>query len=200
MKKFLAMLLTTFCILGLTACGGNNNSTPSATATKTASAAPAENSLAGKKVLVAYFSYSGQTERVAKDIQAKTKGDLFKIETITPYPSAYRQCTEVAKAEKEQNVHPPIKGKVDNIKDYDVVFLGFPFWWHDAPMAIYTFIEQNNLSGKTDISFCTSGGSPIGESTPGLAKALSNAKFSEGLLLYSTDTDGTEKWLSKYGF
>ncbi len=201
MKKFFVFLLSFCCLVALSACGSSSSSGKAAPASASAAAAaPAAPAQPAKKVLVAYFSYSGQTEQVAKAIQAKTKGDIFKIETVTPYPASYRDCTAYAKAEKNENRHPAIKPGPANVKDYDVIFLGFPIWWYDAPMAVYTFIEQNDLSGKTVISFCTSGGSSIGESTPGLSKALAKSAFKEGTRLYASDESGTQKWVESLGF
>ncbi len=202
LKKIFALLLTLCCALALVACGSSSSTSKAApSGAAAAAAAPAaQPPLAGKKVLVAYFSYSGQTERVAKVIQAKTKGDLFKIETTTPYPAGYHDCTAYAKEEKAKNGRPAIKPGPANLKDYDIVLLGFPIWWYDAPMAVYTFIEQNDLSGKTVISFCTSGGSSIGESTRGLKTALAKSKFQEGIRLYPNDEAGTQKWVESLGF
>lgn len=203
MKKLLTVLLSSLCLFGLTACGSSGGNTAAADVPapqKTEAAAPEQQSAGGKKVLVAYFSYSGQTEKAAQTIQRRTNGDAFKIETAVPYPAGYHDCTETAKKEKSENIHPQLKSKAENIKDYDVVFLGFPIWWYDAPMAVYSFLDAHDLSGKTVISFCTNGGSPISESTPGLSRALANANFHEGARLYPNDTAGTNKWLESLGY
>lgn len=107
------------------------------------------------KTLVAYFSYSGNTRQVATYIQNLTGGDLFEIQTVKPYPAEYEPCTVVAKEEMESNARPAIKGKVDNMQQYDTIFIGCPSWWHTAPMAVLTFLESYDLSGKTVIPFCT---------------------------------------------
>ena len=191
MKKITLVLMTLLCLMGLVGCGGGSKA-ENAPATKKAEAAE---SLKGKKALVVYFSYSGQTAKVAKAVQEATKADIFEVKTVQPYPQGYHECTDYAKAEKARNFHPEIQGNVPNIKDYDVVYMGFPIWWHDAPMAIYTFIDKHDLSGKTVVSFCTSGGSPISESTPGLRKALPSSKFVEGLRFYPNDTAAVNKWV-----
>ena len=167
MKKFLCALMMAVLALGITACGGAAEQSAPAPAAKTETAAPAADG--GKKILVAYFSHTGNTEKVAQLIQSKTGADIFKIETATPYPSVYRETTEVAKQEKADNARPALKNKVENMAQYDVVFVGYPIWWYTAPRVIQSFIETNDLSGKEIYLFATSGGSDA-------AKALSDMK------------------------
>ena len=112
-------------------------------------------------ILVAYFSYQGHTAGVAREIAAQTGGDLFEIKPVTPYP-AYDECLEVAKAERENNARPAFEGSVENMAEYDVVFVGYPIWWYDAPMIVLTFLEGSDLSGKTVIPFNTHAGSRDG--------------------------------------
>ena len=109
----------------------------------------------GRRVLVAYFSWSGNTQRVAQEIGRITGGDLFRIEPVTPYPTDYTECTEVALAERDSDARPAIRETVADFDDYDVVFLGCPVWWHTAPMIIATFAESYDFEGKTVVPFCT---------------------------------------------
>lgn len=109
----------------------------------------------GGKTLVAYFSYSGNTRQVANQIKELTGADIFEIQTVNAYPAEYKPCTEVAKKEMEENARPAIKGRVADMAQYDVIFVGCPSWWHTAPMAVLTFLESYDLSGKTVIPFCT---------------------------------------------
>lgn len=106
--------------------------------------------MSGQKILVAFFSRAGEnynvgyikkgnTQIIAEMIAAETGGTLFHIEPVTPYPAGYDECIEVAKKELNANARPEIKGDV-SVEDYDVVFLGYPNWWGDVPMAVYTFI------------------------------------------------------------
>ena len=124
----------------------------------------------GKKILVAYFSRTGEeygvgvitkgnTAIVADAIAEITGGDKFEIKTVKPYPHDYRETTDIAKKEQQDNARPEIVGKPANLKDYDTVFLGYPIWWSDLPMAVYTFLENNDFNGKTIIPFCTRAGS-----------------------------------------
>lgn len=194
MKKFLCALMMAVLALGITACGGAAEQSAPAPAAKTETAAPAADG--GKKILVAYFSHNGNTEKVAQLIQSKTGADIFKIETATPYPSVYRETTELAKQEKADNARPALKNKVENMAQYDVVFVGYPIWWYTAPMAVATFADSYDFSGKTVITFCTSGGSPISESTPDINKWFKGANVIEGIRAYPDDTAATEKWLA----
>ena len=194
MKKFLCALMMAVLALGITACGGAAEQSAPAPAAKTQTAAPAADG--GKKILVVYFSHTGNTEKVAQLIQSKTGADIFKIETATPYPSVYRETTELAKQEKADNARPALKNKVENMAQYDVVFVGYPIWWYTAPMAVATFADSYDFSGKTVITFCTSGGSPISDSTPDINKWFKGANVIEGIRAYPDDTAATEKWLA----
>ena len=99
------------------------------------------------------------------DIRALIAGalgaDLFRMETVVPYPENYDECTRVATAEKNANARPEIIGAVENFDDYDVIYLGYPIWWGDMPMAVYTFLESYDFSGKVIVPFCTHGGSGL---------------------------------------
>lgn len=194
MKKFLCALMMAVLALGITACGGAAEQSAPAPAAKTETAAPAADG--GKKILVAYFSHTGNTENVAQLIQSKTGADIFKIETAAPYPSVYRETTELAKQEKADNARPALKNKVENMAQYDVVFVGYPIWWYTAPMAVATFADSYDFSGKIVITFCTSGGSPISDSTPDINKWFKGANVIEGIRAYPDDTAATEKWLA----
>lgn len=198
MKKFLSILFTAFMALSLTACGGAAGQ--SADTQQNAQAKQAQPQTEGKKVLVAYFSHTGNTEKVAQVIQSKTGGDLFKIETATPYSNVYREVTEVAKQEKADNARPALKNTVSDMAQYDVVFVGYPIWWYTAPMAVATFADSYDFSGKTVITFCTSGGSPISDSTPDMKAWFKGANVVEGIRAYANDAASTERWLERFGY
>lgn len=127
---------------------------------------------ADKKALVVYFSRAGEnynvgtvskgsTEILAEMIAKEVGGDLFKIEPVNPYPVNYNETVRIARDEKRNNTRPKIKNKVNNLENYDMVFLGYPIWHGDLPMAFYTFFDENNLSGKTIVIFSTHEGSGL---------------------------------------
>ena len=148
-----------------------------------------------KKVLVVYFSRTGEnygvgnikegnTKIVAEMIAAQTKGDLFEIVPEKAYPEGYDACTEVAKAEKSGNVRPAVKGD-KRVEDYDIVFIGYPIWWGDAPMPVYTFIDKHQWQGKTVIPFCTHEGSGMCNESE-IKVACKGAEVLKGLGIYGS--------------
>ena len=165
-------------------------------------------SLKGKKVLVAYFSWSGNTKYAAQYIAKKLGADEFEIIREKPYPTEYTPCTEDAKAEKEAGERPAIKGKVENMAQYDVVFVCVPVWWYTAPMPVYTFLEQYDLKGKTVIPFCTAYSGPS-STLKDIVKATPNSDHRDGICIVTKEMGGQgmesktvkiDKWLGEIGF
>ena len=148
----------------------------------------------GRKVLVAYFSWGGTTQRMAQEIQRITGGDLFRIEPVTPYPTDYTECTEVALAERDSDARPAIKAAVENFDDYDVVFIGCPVWWHTAPMIISTFAESYDFKGKTVIPFCTYASTYRDETLQKIVDLTPDADHLQGLGSTGS-TDGVQTWI-----
>ena len=111
---------------------------------------------AGSDTLIAYFSWSGNTGQVAQLIQAATCADVFKIEPATPYTDDYNALLDIARQEQADNARPGLAAQVENWENYDVIFVGYPNWWSDAPMAVYTFLESYDFNGKTLVPFNTS--------------------------------------------
>lgn len=172
----------------------------------------------GKKVLVAFFSRAdenynvgyiekGNTQIIAEMIAEETGGTLFHIETVTSYPANYTKCIEVAKKELNTKARPAIKGDTQ-VEDYDIVFLGYPNWWGDAPMAVYTFIEKHDWQGKTVIPFCTHEGSGLGSTENKLENACKGANFQKGLAIQGATAQNRQtqakqsvtNWLGKLNF
>ena len=170
------------------------------------------------KILIAYFSradenYSvgyiekGNTEIIAEIIAEEVGGDLFHIERNTPYPADYEECKAVATTEQNANARPTLKENKD-ISDYDIIFIGYPIWWGDAPMPVYTFAENNEWEGKTVIPFSTHEGSGLGAGESNLKKICTGAEFKTGLAIRgataqnSTATAKTQvlSWLGSLGF
>lgn len=152
-----------------------------------------------KKILIAYFSWGGNTQHVAQYIASLTGGTLFDIEPQKPYPTDYTPCTEVAKAEKENDARPAIKGTVDDWEQYDTIFIGCPVWWHTAPMIINTFAESYDFTGKTVIPFCTYAATYRDETLAQIAELTPAAEHLKGFGAVSKDTKGIEKWLKEIG-
>lgn len=146
------------------------------------------------KTLIAYFSYSGTTRRVAEQIQQMTGGDLVEIKTVKAYPSDYSACAELAREERDQNARPELSTVVSNMSQYDTILIGYPIWWHTAPMAVHTFLESYDLSGKTVAPFCTSGGSDISESMPAIRSLCPGSDILSGLTANGGRTQ-IENWL-----
>jgi flavodoxin len=146
----------------------------------TASAAPSQ---AGGKILVAYFSWNGNTRVIANQIHQSVGGDIFEIKTVNPYPKEYRPTTEVAKQEQEANARPALSTQVNGMDSYDVVFVGYPNWWGTLPMALFTFLEQYDFSGKAIIPFCTHEGSALGRSVIDIKKLCPQSTVLEGLAI-----------------
>lgn len=155
-----------------------------------------------KKVLVAYFSWStsGNTEKMAKVIQEQTKGDLFEIKPAKPYPDDYEECTEVAKAEKENNDRPEVAGLPDSLEKYEKIYIGYPIWWHTAPMVIGTFLENYDLSGIEVYPFAQSASmdeEQFEESMDFIRKSAGKATVHDGLFAEATNTDAILSYLDK---
>ena len=145
----------------------------------------------------------GNTEVAANMIRKLTGGDVFRIDTITPYPEGYQETTEVAKAELRRNARPEISGEVGNMADYEVIYLGYPNWWGTMPMAVFTFLEAYDLAGKTVIPFCTHEGSGMGRSERDIKAGCTGAVVLKGLAITGGRVRDAERdivdWLRKSG-
>ena len=151
------------------------------------------------KVLVAYFSASGVTEGVAKQLADVTGGDLYKIQPEQPYTEAdldWRDKQSRSTLEmQDKNSRPAITDKLTNMQDYDVIYVGFPIWWYTAPTIINTFMESYDFKGKTVIPFATSGGSDIKKACEDLKAAYPDLNWKEGKLLNRASMDDLKKWV-----
>lgn len=183
----------------------------------------------GSKILIAYFTWAentqvenpeevdvdattsasvllpGNTAKMAGWIQQKVGGDLFSIVVSEPYSSDYDECLDRAADEKAENARPELVNHVDNMEDYDVVFLGFPNWWYTAPMAIFSFIEEYDFSGKTVVPFCAHGTGGLAGSVTDITAALPDStEVLEPIGVYRPDIDSAQsvinEWLEGLGF
>lgn len=155
------------------------------------------------KILTAYFSASGTTERAAIAVAGAAGADLYEIMPVVPYTNADLDwMNKKSRSTVEMNdpeARPEIKGRVENMAQYDIVFLGFPIWWYREPSIIDTFLEAYDFSGKTIVPFATSGGSGLGSTARGLKKYVSgDTRVLEGRLLNGIQDEASlKKWIEE---
>lgn len=155
------------------------------------------------KVLIVYYSRTGNTGEIARQIQARIGGDIVEIQTVEPYPDDYRATTRQAQEELNSGYRPPLKTKVENITSYDVIFVGSPNWWGTVATPMMSFLAQHNASGKTVIPFITHEGSGLGRSSEDIAALCPNSRVMEGLAVrggnVKTAQNEVAAWLRKLG-
>jgi flavodoxin len=156
-----------------------------------------------EKILIAYFSCTGRTETIAGYICDKTGGTLYKIIPATAYtPADLNYSNSSCRANQEQNnpsARPQISGSVENMAQYDVIFLGYPIWWGVAPRIISTFLEAYDLSGKTIVPFCTSGSSGISSSVSSIRSLVSGATVLDGRRFNAGARNDVDAWIQTIG-
>lgn len=199
MKKFaIIMVLTTLFSCGTAQNKENKQENNGATETTTVTEQTQNNNT--MKALVTYFSASGVTRNAAKQVADIIGADLFEITPEQLYTDAdldWRDKQSRSTIEmNDKNSRPAIKdgGKVKNLDQYDVVYVGFPIWWYTAPTIINTFLEANDFTGKTIVPFATSGGSSIDQACKDLKAAYPKYKFGDGKLLNRINKADIEKW------
>lgn len=153
------------------------------------------------KILVAYFSWGGTTQRMAQEIVRQTGADIFRIEPVVPYPTDYTKCTEVAQEEKNNNARPAIADEVENWDEYDTVFIGCPVWWWTTPMIICTFAESYDFKGKTVVPFCTYASTYRDETLARIVELTPDADHltGEGLTSGRINEQNISSWLEEIG-
>lgn len=143
----------------------------------------------------------GNTEIVAEMIAELTGGDLFEVDTVKKYPADYDSCIDEAKEELRNGDRPEVRTYIDNIDDYDTIFVGYPNWWGTMPMVMFTFLEHYDLSGKTIIPFCTNEGGGMGGSEKDLKKICKGADVKTGLSVHGAEAAQSrlkvESWIQK---
>ena len=210
MKKAIVILLSLTMILGLTACGNSASKTkqPSTEDTFVESKADTESAETSTnmentdnqdaqehKILVAYFSATGTTKGVAEHIANGLNADIYEIVPEEAYTDAdldYNDNNSRTTIEmNDPDARPAISGSVENMEQYDIIFVGYPIWWGEAPRIASTFMESYDFSGKTIVPFCTSGGSGIGSSASNLERLTSGATWLDGRRLNGSDSQDT---------
>ena len=158
---------------------------------------------AGGKVLIAYFSWSGNTRGIAREIQRQTGADLFEITLTEPYSSDYNTVLMEAQRDQHEQARPEIAEHLDNMDEYDVILLGYPNWWASIPMPIASFLEEYDFSGKEIIPFCSHGGGRFGQSLTAIAKLAPETRIGDGLSVHYSGggslSDDVSAWLARNG-
>lgn len=220
MKKLLMAAMTIALIFTLVGCGSNSGQQVQTEAPSEENAADSSadetgsspdgtetdadetegTASSGGNILIAYFSKTGNTETIANMIAEQTGGELFKVETVTPYPDDYNETVDIAREEQDNDARPELSTHVEDMSQYDIIYLGYPNWWGTMPQAMFTFLEEYDFSGKTIIPFCTHGGSALGRSEEDIAELVPDAILLEGLAVSGSSVDsaqGTvEEWLN----
>lgn len=218
-QKFGSLLLAALMILSLTACGSKTNntlaqtpsndtpseSTPAQTPDDTANG-EADNTTSGGKVLVVYYSASGNTKRVAEDIAETAGGDLFEITPTEPYTSDDLNWTNsdsrVSREHDDESLRdvPLTTTEVENWDDYDTVFIGYPIWWGIAAWPVDNFVKENDFTGKTVIPFCTAATSGIGDSGNLLEEMTGTGDWKEGERFHGGASElDISSWINSLG-
>lgn len=227
MKKLITVFLSLTLVFALAACGSNEPQTESEPETPSASSQPA----ADGKSLVVYFSMPettdpdesnmtqeednsvvvidgevlGNTQYVAYVIEENTGADIFRIEPETPYPTDHDTLVDLASDEQAENARPAIKDQIENFEQYDTIFVGYPNWWGDMPMILYSFFDSYDFAGKTIIPFNTHGGSGFSSTISTIAELEPDAEVNEnGLTISRNDVQEAESdiltWLENLGY
>lgn len=220
MKKIISVILAAAMLLSLGACSNPEQENAGETQAET----PVQDNT-GKNVLVAYFSWAenatdtegvdataspsviapGNVQQLAGWVSDETGGDLFSIQVTDPYPADWDECLDRANDERGEDARPELKSAVQDIGQYDTVFLGYPNWWYGVPMALLSFIEENNLSGKEVYLFCSHGTGGLANSVDILTEALPDTVISDNIFdCYEEDASSSEgdirEWVNGLGY
>ncbi len=189
-KKIFVFISMAAFVFSLTACADSTENT----ADNVSDSENVSSDNETQSTLIAYFSYTGNTEEVAQQIADQTGGTLVEIERATPYDDA----SEEGEEEIENNVHPEITVDLDSVDEYDTIFVGYPIWFDEAPMVIDTFLESFDFSGKTIVPFCTSASDSIDNSLHIFSELAPDAVIADGLT--ANDEADIEPWLNELGY
>lgn len=168
-----------------------------------ASAGAENTDSADGKVLIAYFSWGGNTRGIAEEIQTQTGADLFEIELVNPYSDDYNTVLDEAQRDQNKQARPELATHVENMEEYSIILLGYPNWWASIPMPVASFLEEYDFSGKTIIPFCSHGGGRFGQSLTAIAKLVPDAGMGEALSIHYSGGGGLPEdiaeWLETNG-
>lgn len=208
-KKTLSLMMAAIMAFSLAACGqtpaqGNDSqaSSDAAVSSKTPEAQSASAEATDGKTLVVYFSWSGNTEEMASYIAKQTDGDLLEIEPEVAYPTDYDETGSIAKVERDENARPGIANLPASIDEYDTILVGYPIWWHTAPMIIGTFLENYDLTGKEVYPFTQSASmdtEQFNQSIAFIREVSQGATVHDGMFARPSDTSAIDAYLSENG-
>jgi flavodoxin len=154
-----------------------------------------------EKILVAYFSHSGNTREITSQIHARVGGDIFEIQAVKPYPNDYDAVVKQARQELDSGCKPALKTEVEDIKPYAVLFIGYPNWWYTIPRPVAAFLSEYDLSGKSIAPFCTHEGSGLSQSVADISKLCSGSMVLDGIAIrgreVKTSQEKISEWLKK---
>lgn len=155
------------------------------------------------KQLVVYFSRTGNTQAVAQEIVSQTGADSFEILPKEPYVEDYDELLDIARDEQNSGARPELLNQAENLQQYDTIYIGYPIWYGDMPMILYSFLENCDLSGKTIAPFCTSGGSGLSGTPDKIQGVQPQANVTEGLQISGASAgncgEQVSNWLNKIG-
>lgn len=210
MKKIISLFMALAMVLSLAACSTNQSpseSTPEESSSQTNESTPTPSNTNGKN-LVVYFSMPdnvddstvvidgetlGNTQYMAYVIQETVGADIFRIEPETPYPTDHDELVDLASEEQSDNARPAIKDTIDNFDTYENIFVGYPNWWGDMPMILYSFFDEYDFSGKTIIPFNTHGGSGFSGTISAIKELEPNAEVLDGKSISRNDIQDAEQ-------
>ena len=154
-----------------------------------------------KKMLIAYFSHTGNTREIANQIHNSIGGDIVEIQGVKRYPDDYEEHKKQAKEELASGYKPELKTKIGNIGLYDLILIGYPIWWGTFPAPVRTFLSEYDFSGKTIAPFCTHLGSGLGQSLADISKLCPKSAILDGLAVWGKDVKTAQnevaEWLRK---
>lgn len=210
MKKIISLFMVLTMVLSLAACSTNQSpgeSTPEESSSQTNESTPTPSNTNGKN-LVVYFSMPdnvddstvvidgetlGNTQYMAYVIQETVGTDIFRIEPETPYPTDHDELVDIAREEQSNNARPAIKDAIENFDTYENIFVGYPNWWGDMPMILYSFFDEYDFSGKTIIPFNTHGGSGFSGTISTIKELEPNAEVLDGKSISRNDIQDAEQ-------
>lgn len=156
-----------------------------------------------KKILVVYFSLTGNTREIANQIHEIVGGDIFEIQAVKPYPKDHDGAIQQARQELASNYKPELKSKIENVKSYDLVFIGYPIWFGTFPAPVNTFLSECDLSGKTIVPFCTHGGGGPGHNVADITKLCPKSTLLDSFAILGSNAKNSQKevseWLRRIG-